>query len=178
MAISDLTFKVTAGVVANATQLPQGSASTSTLQSIILTGGDANSSTTTYGTASGLGNLICCQDRTLSASSSETLDLYTGTDLKDMAGLTAAFRKLKVLVIWIVSGGDTSGLTIGNAASNANTLWFDAATDTWTIYPGGPAFMGGQPAGKTVDATHKNIKIANGGAVSVTYRIYAVGTDA
>lgn len=132
----------------------------------------------TYGTSSGMADILVFQTRTLTAGASATYDLYTGTDLKDVIGDTAAFRKLKTVFVWVDSGGDTAGVTIGNAASNGNAFYLGAAAQTTTIFPGGPGYTNGSPAGIAVGATTCNVKILNNGAVSVVVGIALAGTSA
>lgn len=132
----------------------------------------------TYGTASGQVDLVTCSLRTLLATASATYDLYTGTDLKDLAGLTCAFRKVKFIQISIDSGGDASGVRIGGAASDEWVGFFSAAGDKYKIFPSGPPFLGGSPAGVAVGAATKNLLVENLGAVSVTLAIVIGGTSA
>jgi len=133
--------------------------------------------TLTYGTTSGKVDLIVVQDRTLTATTAATYDLYTGGDLKDLDGLTAALRKVKYVQVSIVSGGDSSGVRVGGAASDEWVGFFAAAGDMHLIFPSGPPFLGGSPAGKAVGAATKNLKVENLGAVSVTVRIVIAGTS-
>ena len=163
-----LTAAIRAAGTLTPTDQPTGS-------SITLT--DSADQSLTYGTSSGNADIIVWRTKPLTAGATATYDLYTGTDLKDLFDATAAFRKIKSVAIWVDSGGDTSGVTIGNAASNANALFFGAQAHTATIYPSGPAFLGGSPAGVTVDATHKNLKVLNNGAVSVVVGIAIAGTS-
>lgn len=134
-----------------------------------------------FGTASGQVDLITCSDRTLAiqgaAGDDATYDLYTGTDLKDLAGLTCAFRKVKLIQISIVSGGDTAGVRIGGAAADAWAAFFADATDKSLIFPSGPPFLAGSPAGVAVGASTKNLFVENLGAVAVTLRILIAGTS-
>lgn len=133
-----------------------------------------------FGTDSGQMNQLILQERSLGPGLSETLDLYDGSTctppLIDIMRANAALRTLRSVCVWIVDGGDTAGVTIGNAASNANTLWFGGATPTATIYPDSGPFTGGQQAGKAVTSTARNVKITNNGAVSVTYLIAVAGS--
>jgi hypothetical protein len=131
----------------------------------------------TFGTTSGKVDLITCSDRTLTAGAAATYDLYTGTDLVDLGGLTCALRKVKFIQITITTGGDAAGVTVGNAAADGWAGFFGAAAHTYTIFPGGPAFGGGSPAGVAVGASAKNLKVLNNGAVSVTVRIVIAGTS-
>mgnify|MGYP006935479258 FL=1 len=177
MAMTDGNVSAESKFVCTGTYPPQG----------VTTGGASNIrvpwsagndvGTLTFGTASGQIDLITVSDRTLTAGSSATYDLYTGTDLRDLVGGTCAFRKVKIVQITIVAGGDTAGVTIGNAASDGWAAFFGAATHTQTIYPSGPAFVQGSPAGVAVGASTKNLKVLNNGAVSVTVRIAIAGTS-
>jgi hypothetical protein len=130
-----------------------------------------------FGTGSGEADIHCAGDFTLTAGASVTWDIYTGTDFKDVFNQTAAFRKLKGIFVAITSGGDTAGVTIGNAASNQCGLWFGAVTATWKIYPSGTPFIGSQPAGLTIAAGNANLKITNSSAVSVTVRVVLSGSS-
>ncbi len=130
-----------------------------------------------YGTASGQCDILCAADYLMTTGASLTLDIYTGTDLPNVFGGTAPFRKLKAVFLGVLSGGDAAGVTIGNAASNGNALFFGAQNDTWTVFPGGVPLQGSSPAGVTVDATHKNVLIHNNSAVSVTVRFILGGTS-
>lgn len=132
----------------------------------------------TYGTASGQVDLVTCSQRTVNAASSATYDLYTGTDLKDLLGGTCAFRKVKYVLVTIESGGDASGVVVGGAASDEWVGFFSAAGDKLKIFPGGPAFQAGSPAGVAVGAATKNLKIENAGAAAVTVSIVVAGTSA
>ena len=67
-------------------------------------------------------------------------------------------------------------MTVGNAASNANTLWMGGPTPTLTVYPDSGAISMGQQAGKLVTSTARNVKILNNGAVSVTYLVAMAGS--
>lgn len=132
----------------------------------------------TYGTASANADIFVFQTRTLAGGAAATYDLYTGTDLKDVFGDTAAFRKIKSLAVWVDSGGDTSGVVIGGAATNIWPAFFVDSSDKWTVFPSGPALLGGSPAGVAVGAATCNIKIANAGAVSVVVGVALAGTSA
>lgn len=132
----------------------------------------------TYGTGSGQADILCFQTRTLAAGATLTLDLYTGTDFKDLFGDTAAFRKVKSLAVWVDSGGDASGVLVGGAASNAWVAFFADTSDKWKVFPSGPAMLGGSPAGVAVGATTCNLKFENAGAASVVVGIAIAGTSA
>lgn len=161
------------------TASPQGTASSSTLQSLTTTATGSAQEALAFGTASGQVNLIVAQDRTLAASSSETLDLYgSTTPLADIFGANALFRHIKYIAIYIVSGGDVNGLSIGGAASNPFLGPLGGTTPTLLVYPNGPGFQVGEPtAGWAVTTSAGQLKLANeSSSVSVTYRLVIGGT--
>jgi hypothetical protein len=138
----------------------------------------ANSQMTTleYGAGSGYVDRTTVSNRAIPASSSVTYDLYTGTDLRGPAGETTPLRLVKYLEISVVSGGTSSGVRIGGASSNEWVGFFAAAGDMADLFPGGPAFAVGSPAGKAVGSTTKNLKIENLGTSEVVVRIVTGGS--
>jgi hypothetical protein len=159
---------------------PQGTSATVLLPQPAAGATGSGEQDVAFGTASGQGDLFCAGDfdlAPLGMGGTKTFDLFAGTDFKDLFGQTAAFRKLKAIFVGIVTGGDTAGVTIGNAGASPLGVWFGAVGSTWTIYPGGVPFVGGQPAGVTVDNTHKNVLLTNGSAVAVTVRVILVGSS-
>jgi hypothetical protein len=132
----------------------------------------------TYGTASGQADIFCFQTRTILAAATLTLDLYTGTDLKDLFGDTAALRKVKGLCVWVDSGGDASGVRVGGAASDAWVAFFANTSDKHLIFPSGPPYLGGSPAGVAVGNTTKNLLLENLSAVTAVVGIAIAGTSA
>lgn len=180
MAMTDGEVSASYSCKVRGTYPPQGVSSTLATTKISQNA-NGDITTLTYGTASGLVDLITCSDRTLAiqgtAGDDATYDLYTGTDLKDLDGLTCAFRKVKFIQISIVSGGDALGVRIGGAASDAWVAFFDNTSDKSKIFPGGPAYVGGSPAGVAVGASTKNLFVENLGAAAVTLRIVIGGTS-
>lgn len=163
--------------ISGATIAPQGTAPSTTLQSPQSQQTATGSSTLEFGTTTSKADILCAGEFKLTTGATLTLDLYTGTDFKDLFGYTAAFRKIKGIFVSITSGGDASGLTIGGAASNANKLFFGTQNDTWTIYPSGAPFAGGSPAGVVVDSTHKNLLLTNNSAVDIIFKLFLAGTS-
>lgn len=112
---------------------------------------------------------IAYKTNTLAFGASDTIDL---TSITDLNGNTIAFTGLLFVDVQIVSSAG-GFIRVGNAAAYANALWFGGTTPTADIYPGGPAFMQGNPdvsAKIVVDGTHKNVKIANPhGSLAVQY---------
>ncbi len=178
MALTGGTFGINAsGAITAATIDPQGTASPSGLESPSADAQGTGSQTLSYGTSSGAADILCAGDFTLAAAGTVEWDLFTGTDFKDVFGQTAAFRKLRGLFIAITDGGDTAGVTIGDAATDPNPLFFGAVDQTWTIFPDGPPMMGGSPAGVAVAGATSNLLITNNGAVEVTVRVMLAGTS-
>lgn len=130
-----------------------------------------------HGVGSGFGNIFCSYTAAIAAGGSATYDLYTGTDIKDVTGGTAAFRILRGIQVSVVDGGDSSGVRIGGAASDAHGLWFADTSDKADITPDGVCFEQGTLAGKTVGTGTKNLKVENLGAVEVTIRILLAGSS-
>ena len=130
----------------------------------------------TFGTDDSQVDTIVFQDRVLAAGASATYDIYTGRDLLDINSGTAAFRTVRYLSVFVVDDGDTSGVRVGGAASNEFLGWFVSAGDQQDVFPNGAPLQQGDPIGKTVSSSNKNIKIANLGAVPVTVRIVIGGT--
>lgn len=129
-----------------------------------------------FGTGSGAASIFVAQTRTLGAGASETLNLYDGS-VVDVFDDPAAMRLLKSFALHIPSGGggDTAGVTVGAAASNAHPLFFGANTHTQTVYPAGPPMTGGSPDGVAVTSSACNVLVTNNGAVAVTYRVLIAG---
>ncbi len=180
MALTGGTCSITASCsISGVTKAPQGTATVAGIPSPGATASNGDTEVLAFGTASGLADIYCYAAFAIPATTALTFDLFTaGTDFKNMMGDPAIFTKLKAIYVQIVDGtGDTAGVTIGGAASNANILWFGNVNDTWTIYDGGPPFIGGNPAGRTVDATHCNLKITNNAIVSTTVIIALAGSS-
>lgn len=128
-----------------------------------------------FGTGSGQFNLLVSQARTILAGASAVYDLYAGTDLKDIFGLTAAFRHVKSVAVWVDSGGDASGVRVGGGTQPVPL--FADPTDMLVVFPSGPPFMAGSPAGIAVGATTNNLKLQNLGAADATVWVEIAGTD-
>lgn len=167
------TCSVSAGV--KGTFPPQGVSSTLDPTEISQSA-SAQMAALSFGTATGQIDLITCSDRTIAGGASATYDLYTGTDLKDLDGNTCAFRKVRLAVVTIVTGGDANGIAVGGAAS-AWPAFFVSGTGRHTIFPSGPPYLGGSPAGVAVGALTCNLKIENLGVASATVRILLAGTS-
>jgi hypothetical protein len=122
-------------------------------------------------------NQIFADQRTLTASSSESLDL-NGTLLNQL-GAAINFTKIKGLII-MAAAGNTNDVVVGGAASNGFIDFVGGATHTLKVKPGGLlALMAPDANGYAVTAaTADLLKIANGGAgTSVTYDIILLGVE-
>ena len=171
------TFDVSAQAkITGATIAPQGNASPNSLES---PGNDqlaTGSQTLAFGTGSAQADILCAAEYSLNAGANMTIDLFAN-GLPNLFGGDANFRNLRAIAVTISSGGDSAGLTIGNAAANPNGLFFGAVTQTWTIFPSGAPFIGGSPAGVAVTAGARNLKIANNGAVAIVFKLMLAGTS-
>lgn len=135
----------------------------------------------TTGTGSGQMDGFVWTVRELAASASDTLDLYAGSSLFTPFGEVARFQTLKFVWVQQVANpdGSTDGvsLTVGNPVSNGTPLWFGDVTHTYTVKGvSAVPFAQGDPAGVTLDATHKNIKVLNdSGSAKVNYALVLAG---
>lgn len=129
------------------------------------------------GAASGLADLLFSDERTLSASATENLDL--AGSLTSPLGATLTFVKVKAIMI-VASSANTNNVQVGGAASNAFTGPFADATDILSIPPGGTLLLVHPTTGWTVTASTGDIlKIANsGGTTGVTYKVIIIGATA
>lgn len=132
------------------------------------------------GTAAGQVDRIFHDQRTLTASSNEDLDL-AGV-LTDAFGTALTFVRIKGLIV-AAAAGNTNNVIVGGAASNGFITWVGAATHTVTLRPGAVmALMAGSAdaTGYTVTAaTGDLLRITNSaGTTSVTYDIAVIGCSA
>lgn len=165
---------------ASETVTPQGTASTSTLATVTNTQIKSWGDQLADGTSSGQIDTVIVQERTLNASASEELNLYDGS-LSDINGVSAGLQTVKRVIIYQIANPDgstaSSGMTIGNAGTNPNALWFGATGHTAAVNGlAGVPFMQGDDAGKTVSAGAAALKVLNNdGSNKLTYRIVLGG---
>lgn len=127
------------------------------------------------GTGANQANQIFTDTRTLTASSTEDLDLAGG--LTNAFGTTVTFTKVKAIIITAASG-NTNNVLVGGAASNQVATIFSATNDVLVIRPGGMfALTAPDPTGMAITAsTGDLLKIANSSSgTSVTYTIVIIG---
>jgi len=135
----------------------------------------------TNGTSTGNANFLIFQQRTLTAASTENLNLEDGS-LYDVAGRTVEAASVRFFYAGVntnASGTTAStSMKVGGAAANTCSLWFDNASDK-AIVAGVNAipFMQGNTAtATTVNATNANVLIQNADASNVpTYTLVVAG---
>ena len=130
----------------------------------------------TAGTGANQMDLLFIDQRTIAASTNETLDLAAG--VTNSFGDVLTFARVKFLAI----GGATANsgaVTVGGAAANAFTNWVDDATDQINVRPGGAVvFFAPAATGYPVTAgTGDQLLITNPNTNSVTYDIYIGGAS-
>lgn len=130
----------------------------------------------TSGTGDDQVDLIWHDQRTVSASSTDSLDL--AGSLSDAFGNTLTFVELKGIIIRAASGNTNNVVVGGNA--NPVVGWVSDATDEIVIKPGGLFCLTAPGTGHTVTASTGDIlDVANSGAgASVTYDIILIGASA
>lgn len=131
------------------------------------------------GTAAGQADKVFHDQRTLSASATEDLDL-AGV-LLDVFGAAITFAKIKGLIVK-AAAGNTNNVVLGAAAANPWTALL-GATGTLTVRPGATVAVFAGAADATgyavVAGTGDLLKVANSaGGSPVTYDIVLLGTSA
>lgn len=127
------------------------------------------------GTGADQAQKLWTDQRTLTASATEELDLAGG--LTDVFGTALTLTKVKALIIK-AAAANTNNVIVGGAASNAWAAAVGAANDTITVRPGGTlVLIAPDSTGYAVTAgTGDLLKIANSaGSTSVTYDIAVLG---
>jgi len=138
----------------------------------------ANTASYTSGTSAGQVDLLYAGTRTLSASTSEDVDL-AGTFLQDVFGANLTFVKVRMIYVKPASG-NTNQVIMGGAAATQFVGPFGAATHTLSLSPGFPYYFWAPSAGWSVSAGSTDLlKFLNGGAgTSVSYDLIIAGTSA
>lgn len=128
------------------------------------------------GTTAGAADLVFSDQRTLSASANESLDL--NGSLTDVFGGAVNFAKIVAIYIR-AAAGNTNNVVAGGAASNGFYPMFGAATDTIKLPPGAGVLLFNDGGWTVTASTADLLKIANGGSgTAVTYDIVVVGRSA
>lgn len=124
----------------------------------------------TDGTGANQAKAVFTDTRTISASSSETLDMDA---LVDAFGNTIVGTKVKAIAVQ-ASSGNTNDVLVGGAASNQFAPMFGDVTDVIKVKPGGMMLLVAPNAtGYAITAsTGDTLKVANSSSgSSVTYTI-------
>lgn len=132
----------------------------------------------TNGSGLNQADLIWHDQRTLSASASENLDL--AAVLTDAFGTTLTFLRVKALII-AAAAGNTNNVEVGGHATAAFVNWVKDATDIVVVRPGGVlCLIAPDATAYAVTATTGDmLKVANSaGSTSVTYDVIIVGASA
>mgnify|MGYP001594440543 CR=1 FL=1 len=129
------------------------------------------------GTGANQASNLYHDDRTLTASASENLDL--AGSLTNGFGVTLTFTAIKAMLVRAKST-NTNNVQVGGAASNAWATWVGNSTDIVSVKPGGTLLIIAPDAtGFAVTAgTGDILTIANSaGSTSVIYEIILLGVD-
>lgn len=145
------------------------------LQTASAPGGIRRGFSLTDGAGLNAANRMWTDRRTLTASSSESLDL--AGSLTDAFGTAITFARVKALVV-AASDGNVNNVLVGGAASAQFVNWVSDATDVVVVRPGGLFVLVAPDAtGYAVTATTADLlKVANSSSgTSVTYDIAIIG---
>ena len=145
------------------------------MQTASAPGGLKRNYTLTDGAGLNAANRVFTDRRTISASSSENLDL--AASLVDAFGATITFARIKGIVV-AASSANTNNVLVGGAASNGFVNWVSDSSDVLVVRPGGLFVLLAQHAtGYAVTASTGDIlKVANSSSGSpVSYDIALIG---
>lgn len=129
------------------------------------------------GTAANTANRLYQARRTLTASSTEDLDL--AAVLTDTYGAAITFARIRMIIVK-AAAGNTNNVVVGGAATNTWVGPFGAATHTVAVQPNDIYMQvaSGTTAWPVTAGTGDLLKIANSaGGTSVTYDIFLVGAS-
>jgi hypothetical protein len=127
------------------------------------------------GTGAAQANQVFVDQRTLSASTGEDLDLAGG--LTDAFGSTITFTSIKGIIVYAASG-NTNDVLVGGASSNQFIEWVSNGSDEVVVKPGGMFMLYNPEAdGYTVTAsTGDLLRFENSSSgTSVTYDLILIG---
>lgn len=128
-----------------------------------------------FGTGSGQVNKFYVAQRTLAATTYDDLNLTSGLST---LGATQAFTALKRVLVAIVNPDGTSRLRVGpQGRSNANQLWFQAATTNFWEETYSYVLKDRPVTGWAVTAASTDVlSIYNPTGSSITYAVWLMGT--
>lgn len=130
------------------------------------------------GTGANSADLMFHDQRTLTASGTEDLDLAGGLT-NPLTGAAMTFVELRFLLVTAAST-NTNNVVVSRPASNGVPI-FSAAGDAAPVSPGGVLLLGGPADGKiaVTAGTGDLITITNSaGSTSVTYDVAILGVSA
>ncbi len=129
----------------------------------------------TNGTGANQANMVYGGTRTLTASSTESLDLNSG--LTNAFGNTIVFTSIKAMIV-VAAAANTNNVIVG-AGSNPFINWIQGTTPAIIVPPGGMfCITAPTAAGFAITAdTGDILKVANSSSgTSVTYDLVLIGT--
>lgn len=127
------------------------------------------------GTAANQANQLFMDQRTITASSSENLDLYGG--LTNAFGTTINFASIKGIIIYAASS-NTNNVIVGGDATSGFANWISDTSDEIVVKPGGLFALvdPGADGYAVTDSTADILKITNSSSgTSVTYDVILIG---
>jgi hypothetical protein len=130
------------------------------------------------GTGAGQADRLFSDQRTITASGSESIDL--AGSLVDAFGATLTFARIKALYV-AAAAGNTNNVLVGGAGSNGFVNWVSDVSDVVVVRPGGVLLLAAPDATAyaVTAATGDLLKIANSGSgTGVTYDIVIIGASA
>jgi len=131
----------------------------------------------TNGTGANQANIVFSDTRTLTASSTENLDLYGG--LNDAFGAVINFTTIKGLMV-VASAANTNDVIIGGDATNTFLSWVGVEAASVLVKPGGTLFLMSPNAASysVTTGTADLLMVTNSSSgTSVTYDIILIGTE-
>ena len=157
-----------------------GSVSGSALSSLRASNTVNASTSYTSGTGSGQVDNVVIIDRTLAASASETLNLFTLSGLANLTNEVAGFQTLRAVAVLPIANPDGTaagtGVKVEPGATNATQLLTGGTSYLLNVRSGTSGFAIADSTGITVDATACNVKVSNlDGALKSSYRLVLSG---
>ncbi len=136
------------------------------------------SKSTTTGTTVDLADVIWHDQRTLTASSNDDIDLSALT--RSIYGSSVASAFVRVKGIYICNTNTVTGdyLRIDSSVTNGFVGWCVNATSKCEIGPDSVCILASKKDGWTVDGTHKVLRITANSSHTVIYNIAIFGTSA
>jgi hypothetical protein len=122
------------------------------------------------GTGANQANKVWYDERTLTASSTDDLDLTNLT----LNGVTVTFSKIKWVILRVVFPATGVKIVFGGAVTNVFLGWLSGTTPTEDIQD--LTIRLANIDGWAVDSTHKIFQLNNPGGTSVTYDIILIGS--